>query len=1343
MNSLTIKSQSLIALMLTMLICSTGALGFNSDKNFATKECFVESPNSTLANPIYFYKTANGFVVFEKGKITYQKIIAIEKEDDPVLKGVSIPKKFQIDNTSVVFVGSNSDCSIEHKEGSLFPINYFLGDIGSDVNTKYAYSSILMKSVYNGIDIKYYFQDGKLKYDIIAKANSNLDDIKMKVEGDSRFSLINDQQIRLNNFNSPIEDKISYSYQVVDGANQDVHVKFNLRNGLIGFVTDAWDKQFDLVIDPSLIFSTYVGGSDNDYEYTGGISKDTSGNIVVTGRSFSTNFPTTAGSYQTSANGSLDCVVFKLNQTGSALVFATYIGGNTPDAGYTSLVNPNTDEIYIGGSASSINFPTISSSYQTSYGGGAYDGFVLKLNSAGDALLQSSYIGNSYDDFINSICFDNNFNIVFVGQTKGNFISTGSGYQVNFIGGIWDIFIGRISQSLDVITETTMFGGSEEDHAHAVKVDTAGDVYIMGITLGAFPVGAYGFDNTYNGGGWDIFCAKFNGMLNSLIYSTYVGSSGNDNAWNSMCVDSNGNMYVTGYTNAGDFPVTPGSYQPTWAGGYDAFVFKLNNKGSALSYSTYLGSAGNDEGWGIDIQGGCPIITGCTELGLPTQLCSYSQTSTGTQDAFVLKFDSTFTNIEYGNCFGGADVDCGINILVEGYTCIIAGTTNSADFPTTLSCFDSTSNGADDFFVLKYQFDSLPPTAQFISDTIVCINDSVQFNNLTLNGQNYLWDFGDNTNSTLYEPKHLYSQPGSYFVVLIVDNCLGVDVIYKTIEIVSPPSALFSYQINCDREVVLTADSLAQNYFWDFGNLGNSLNDTAQFMFSISDSVNVTLIASNGVSCADTLSQLVVSNIPIASYATLIDSCTRDIQIFPDPTISNSIYDWSIAGFVSQNTGQTINLHLDSIMDFSIQLIVSANGCSDTLIQNYHLDSLPNAQFTTNINCDNSVQFTNTSTNFQTSNWYFGNGDSSSFANPNYTYSTSGNYLVSLITTSNVGCVDTISQLVNIPVPNTYQLVSTIDSCSGEYSFQISPSISSLNSVWDFGDGVVSQNPNFTHVYQQPGNYNLTIIVDSAGVCPDTIQSIINVFDVAQFYPVSQFTTNINCDYSVQFTNASTNYQTSNWHFGNGDSSSIINPNYTYSTIGNYLVSLITTSNAGCIDTISQLVNIPVPITYQLVSTLDSCSGECLFQISPSISSMNSVWDFGDGIVLQNPNFSHTYQQAGNYNVTIVINPGGVCSDTIQSLLNVVDITPDLKNVPNCFTPNNDGINDEFKIADKNFCKYLGYTIFNRWGQEIFYTTNIHEAWDGKQNGFDLPEGVYVVVLQGKKPINVFLTLIR
>ena len=1503
MNNLTLKSQNFIALIVTLLMFATDVLGFNTDKNFANKEYFVESPYSTLTNPTYFYKTANGFVVFEKGRITYQKVKAIEKEDDPVLKGYSIPKKFQVDNTSIVFVGSNNDCSIQHEDVSLFPVNYFLGELKSEVKTKQAYSSILMKSVYNGIDIKYYFQEGKLKYDIIAKANSNLSDIKMQVEGDSKFSLVNDQQIRLNNFNSPIEDKISYSYQVVDGVNQNVQVKFNLKSDLIGFVAVDWNKKSNLIIDPSLIFSTYVGGSDDDYEYTGGISKDTSGNIVVTGRSLSTNFPTTAGSYLTVANGYLDCVVFKLNPIGNALEFATYIGGNNADAGYTSLVNPNTDEIFIGGSTRSSNFPSVSPAYQTSYGGGGYDGFVLKLNNSGSTLLQSSFVGNSYDDLINSICFDNNFDIVFVGQTKGNFINTGSGYQVNFIGGTWDLFVGRISQSLNVLTEASMLGGYQEDHAHAVKVDSSGNVYVMGITGGDFPTTANCYDNSYNGALWDVFCAKFKWNLTQLIYSTYVGSSGQDWAWNSMDVDFNGNMFVTGYTNANDFPITPGVYQPFYAGGYDIFVFKLNSTGTALLYSTYFGSNGDDQGWGIDIQGESPIITGYTELGLPIQLCSYAQTSTGIQDAFVLKFDSTFTNIEYSNCFGGTDYDCGVNILVDGYDCTIAGITNSTDFSTSANCYDNTANGGEDFFVLKYQFDSLPPTAQFISDTIVCINDSVQFNNLTLNGQNYLWDFGDNTNSTLYEPKHLYTQPGSYFVVLIVDNCLGVDVIYKSIEVVSVPSATFNYQINCNREVLLSADSISQNYYWDFGGLGSSLNDTAQFAFANSDSVFVTLITSNSFSCADTLSQLVVSNIPVASYSTIIDSCTMDIQILPDQTVSNSIYNWTIAGSVIQNTGQPINLNLDSIFDFTIQLIVSANGCSDTLIQNYHLDSLPKAQFTTNVNCDNSVQFTNTSTNFQTSNWYFGNGDSSSIDNPNYTYSTSGNYLVSLITTSNAGCVDTTSQQINIPVPINYQIVSILDSCSGEFSFQISPAITSLNSVWDFGDGTVLQNPNFTHTYQQAGNYNLTIVVDSAGICPDTIHSIINAVDVTQFYPVAQFNSNINCDNSVQFTNTSTNYQTSNWYFGNGDSSSVANPNYTYTTSGNYLVSLITTSSTGCIDTTSQQINIPIPInyqivsildscsgefsfqispaifslnsvwdfgdgtvlqnpnfthtyqqagnynltiivdsagicpdtihsfvnavdveqfypvaqftsnincdnsvqfnntstnyqasnwyfgngdsssvanpyynyttsgnylvsliatssagcidtisqfvniqpdiTYQLASALDSCSGEYLFQISPSISSLNSVWDFGDGIVLQNPNFTHTYQQAGNYNLTVVINPGDACPDTLKSILYVVDFTPDLKDVPNIFTPNNDGVNDRFEITNKSFCKYLGYTIFNRWGQELFHTTNIRESWDGKQNGYDLPEGVYVIVLHGEKPASTFLTIIR
>ena len=1182
MNNLTLKSQNFIALIVTLLMFTTDVLGFNTDKNFASKEYFVESPYSTLANPIYFYKTANGFVVFEKGRITYQKVKAIGKEDDPVLKGYSIPKKFQVDNTSIVFVGSNIDCSIQHEDGALFPVNYFLGELKSEVNTKNAYSSILMKSVYNGIDIKYYFQEGKLKYDIIAKANSNLGDIKMQVEGDSKFSFVNDQQIRLNNFNSPIEDKITYSYQVVDGSNQNVHVRFNLQNGLIGFVAEDWNKKSDLIIDPSLIFSTYVGGSNNDYEFNCDLSKDNNGNIVVTGRSLSTNFPTTAGSYQTNANGNLDCVVFKLNSQGNSLLFSTYIGGNNVDAGYASLINPNTNEIYIGGTTSSLNFPTLISSYQPNYAGAIYDGFVLKLNSTGGSLLQSTYVGTAFDDCINSMCFDNNLDIVFIGQTKGNFINTGSGYQVNFIGG-WDVFVGRISKALNVITETTMFGGYGMDHAHAVKADNAGNVYVMGNTNGLIPVSANCYDNSYNGGLWDVFCIKFNYQLSQLIYSTYVGSSGDDWSWNTMDIDNNGNMYVAGYTNASNFPVTPGSYQQSFGGGYDAFVFRLNSIGTALNYSTYFGAAGDDEGWGIDVVGNTPIVTGCSEYGMYTQPCSYSQNNNGLKDAFLLKLDSAFSNVLYSSYFGGSSDDCGKNILVDSSGYILTGNTSSVNFPTSVNAYDQTANGGDDFFILKIQIDTLPPLAQFSSDTIICLNDSVRFNNLSLNGQNYSWDFGDNTTSIDFQPSHLYTQPGTYFVSLLVDNCISVDIYYQSIQVVNSASASFTYQVNCNREVILSADSIAQNYFWDFGSLGNSINDSAQFTLGNSDSVYVTLITSNGLSCVDTLSQLIVSNIPFASYSTIIDSCTKDIKILPDQTVSNSIYNWTIAGVTSQNTGQPINLNLDSIFDFTIQLIVSANGCSDTLIQNYHLDSLPNAQFTTNVNCNNTIQFTNTSTNYQTSNWYF----------------------------------------------------------------------------------------------------------------------------------------------------------------GNGDSSSIINPNYTFSTSGNYLVSLITTNGAGCIDSTSQLLNIQASVNYQLVTTLDSCSGEYSFQISPSIISMNSVWDFGDGTVLQNPNFTHTYQQAGNYNLLIIVNPGDVCADTIQSVLNISDVIFDLNSIPNCFTPNNDGINDKFEITNKSFCKYIGYTIFNRWGQELFHTSNIRESWDGKQNGCDLPEGVYVIVLHGEKPASTFLTIIR
>lgn len=1176
-------SRIFIMLMLPMLVGTTSVLGFNIDRNSVGNDYFVESPYSTASNPIYFYKTSNGFVVFEKGKVTYQNIKVTKKSKDPLLKDVFIPEQISVSNTVVLFDGSNLECQIVDNSKSLFPINYFLSDVQEGNSNRHALSSIIMKEVYRGIDIKYYFQDGNLKYDIIAKAHSDLNKIKIRILGDELFTVKDSKKIQLNNFNSPIEDRISYSYQEINNEVENVEVNFKVKDGVIGFVADNLNNNYDLIIDPALIFSTFVGGSSDDYEYTGGISKDNSGSIVVTGRTLSTNFPTTAGSYQTSNLGNIDCVVFKLDSTGQSLLFATYLGGNNLDAGYTSLVNPVTNDIVIGGTTASTIFPVVSGAYQVLYGGGAYDGFVARLDNAGSVLINSTFMGNNQQDLIASICFDTNYDVIFVGQSTGSFIQAGNGYQSFYGGGPWDVFVGKINQNLTSLTATTMLGGNGDDHCHAVKVDATGNVCIMGFTSGSFPVSPGSFDVSYNGGVWDTYCAKFNSSLSQKIFSTYVGSSGDDWSWNAMDVDDLGNMYVTGYTSGNDFPTTSGCFQNSIGGNYDVFVYKLNSSGNTLLQSTYIGSNGDDEGWGIVATNYRPVITGCFQNGLTTQVCSYAQSNNGLKDAFYLKLDSTFSNVISSSYFGGQNDDIGNNILQDGSGFIIAGATKSTNFPTSFNAYDKTQNGGNDFFVLKFQVDSAAPVAQFIADTVVCVGSAILFQNNSVNGQSYLWDFGDNSTSSISQPVHSYNSPGNFTVTLTVDNCISTDVAILNIKVVAIPVASFSYQIDCNKEVTVVADSSAQNYLWNLGPFGSSTADSVVFSLINTDSIVVTLISFNGNSCSDTISQTIVSTLPSAGFTAAVTPCTHDVFVQPLQTVSNAIYNWTIAGLQSQNSGQPFYITIDSLLGYQIELIVNAAGCSDTISQSIQFDSLPVAQFATSSVCSNPVQFINNSLNNQNAMWYFGNGDSSNAINPLYNYNSDGPYVVSLVVQNANGCKDSISNNINVHTSPQYQVLSVLDSCSGVYNFDVTPSIQNLNAIWNFGDGTI----------------------------------------------------------------------------------------------------------------------------------------------------------------LQNPGFSHSFANPGNYSISIITNPGNSCPDTIRTILAVNEYTQPIQFLPNCFTPNDDSVNDFFLLNGPGFCNYLGYSIYNRWGQLLFSTTNTFESWDGKSNGVELPEGVYIVTLKGEKPLSYFITIMR
>ena len=261
----------------------------------------------------------------------------------------------------------------------------------------------------------------------------------------------------------------------------------------------------------ALVYSTFLGG--NDWDSGTGISVDAAGDAYVRGQTESTNFPTTAGAFDTTFNGgTLDAFVAKLNASGSALVYSTYLGGS----GSESSGNPAgaiavdaTGSAYVTGTTSSANFPTTAGAYDTTYNGG-YDAFVAKLNASGSALVYSTYLG-----------------------------------------------------------------GSGGDEGWGIGVDAAGSAYVTGLTSSSnFPTTAGAFDTTYNGNG-DAFVAELNTSGSGLVYSTYLGGSSGDQG-NSIDLDAVGNVYVAGQIASSDFPTTPGAFQTSSGGGEDAFVAKFS-----------------------------------------------------------------------------------------------------------------------------------------------------------------------------------------------------------------------------------------------------------------------------------------------------------------------------------------------------------------------------------------------------------------------------------------------------------------------------------------------------------------------------------------------------------------------------------------------------------------------------------------------------------------------------------------------------------------------------------------------------------------------------------------------
>jgi len=395
----------------------------------------------------------------------------------------------------------------------------------------------------------------------------------------------------------------------------------------------------------ALVYSTYLGGSRSDSGR--GIAVDSTGSAYVTGYTSSTDFPTANAFQGKNASGGFgdDAFVAKLSPAGSTLLYSTYLGGSSNDAGFDIAVDA-AGNAYVTGFTSSTDFPTANGLQSIEGGFENGDAFVTKFNAAGSALVYSTYLGGGGSDHGESIAVDSAGNAYVTGPTLSTDFPTVNAFQSTYGGGSdgesGDAFVSKFNGAGSALVYSTYLGGDDGDTGLGVAVDSAGSAYVTGATASAdFPT-ANALQSAI-GGSVDIFVTKLTATGSALIYSTYLGGNGFE-VGRGIALESTGNAYLTGSTQSINFP-TVNAFQSTFGPPHgDAFVTKLNAAGSALVYSSSLGGNDSDNAFGIAVDSiGNAYVTGDTaSTCFPTTTGAFDTSlSLGGVDAFITKVSET------------------------------------------------------------------------------------------------------------------------------------------------------------------------------------------------------------------------------------------------------------------------------------------------------------------------------------------------------------------------------------------------------------------------------------------------------------------------------------------------------------------------------------------------------------------------------------------------------------------------------------------------------------------------------------------------------------------------------
>lgn len=687
---------------------------------------------------IMFYASTFGGTVFitKDGEIVY----SLPKTENNFITGEN-NKGFGV-AIKEEFVSGNIK-EITGEEKSITQVNVFKGnDPLKWRNNISTFGLVNLGEVFKGINIKLKAYGNNIEKLFFVNALANPKDIRIKMSGLKKLKINNSGELEGETCLGVITFTKPLAYQEKNGNKTMVEVEYAVNGDEYGFKVGDYNRENMLIIDP-LLASTFLGGSGADYANS--IILDGGGNVYVAGYTGSEDFPTSYGAYDESFNGNLDVFITKMDNDLTTIYSSTFIGGSDVDRNPELALDEN-GNVYVAGKTFSSDFPTTAGAYDESFNGLDEDIFISKFSDDLTNLIASTYLGGTGDfagvnigDTPNSIIIGGNGNVCVAGYTDSeDFPITPNAYDDSYNGGYLDVFIAKLNSDLTSLLASTFLGGDNDDNC-VMAIDTSGNIYVAGGTHSLnFPStpGAY---NENHSGNRDAFVSKFDSNLTTLLSSTFLGGNSTDEVF-SIIIDESENVYIAGHTASTSFPTITGAYSTIHHGSYDGFVSRLNSDLTTLIASTFLGGNRRELINSLISNGNGNIyVSGSTQSSdFPVTPGAYEENFDGSyyiifpgdtiyySDIFVSRLNYDLSNLSASTYIGGENDDYARSVILdESGNVYITGSTGSSDYPTTPGSYNESPNGSSDVFISK--LDSL-----LSADSITGIVRSTDSDNLQI-----------------------------------------------------------------------------------------------------------------------------------------------------------------------------------------------------------------------------------------------------------------------------------------------------------------------------------------------------------------------------------------------------------------------------------------------------------------------------------------------------------------------------------------------------------------------------------------------------------------------------------